>query len=211
MLKPSHSKRWRAGPASSNIANHLGLRRQSIAATALSPGTNGCALIHASHKAVSRCACPRTPRRALTSQASSNLAQRLDFRLRQTTARRVGAFTAAFPRSAAVLQTSRSTSANMRRRFFPPVIHIHALRLILPPSLRSGAVHFGVASNQSEDGRRGHSVSRFLFVRCASRQLRRTTFQETRERFTFSPGEKAGMRASVKPISNQSASGAAYL
>jgi len=44
VLKPPHTKRWRAGPASSNIANQLGLRRQSIAATALSPEANGFAL-----------------------------------------------------------------------------------------------------------------------------------------------------------------------
>ena len=54
------------------------MRRQSVAATALSPGTNGFALIHASPKAVSRCACPRTPKRARTSQAPSNIAKRLD-------------------------------------------------------------------------------------------------------------------------------------
>ena len=56
--------------------------------------------------------------------ASSNLAQRLDFRLRQTSARRVGAFPAAFPRSAAVSKTSRSTFAHQSRlqfsNHFPP-------------------------------------------------------------------------------------------
>jgi len=51
VLKPPNSKRWLAGPAATNIANHLGLRRQSIMTTALSPGTNGCAMIHASLKA----------------------------------------------------------------------------------------------------------------------------------------------------------------
>ena len=61
--EPPNSKRLRAGPASSNIANHVGLRRQSGAATALSPGPNGSVLIHAPFKVVSRCACRRTPSR----------------------------------------------------------------------------------------------------------------------------------------------------
>lgn len=123
--KAPYSKRWRACPASSNFANHLGLRRLPAEPKPwrrLELRGDGAFAWHErlriasrlSPNAGSRCACPRTPRRARTSPAPSNIAKRPD----------CGAFTAAFPRSAAVLKTSRSISAH-RSRFkfskpFPP-------------------------------------------------------------------------------------------
>src|SRR5439155_10920979 len=46
----------------------------------------------------------------------------------------------------------------------------------------------------------GIAVVRFPFARRRSCHFRRTTFQRRGERFSFSPWEKAGMRASVKTI-----------
>jgi hypothetical protein len=43
----------------------------------------------------------------------------------------------------------------------------------------------------------GTGIVHLPITQRASCHLRRTTFQETGERFSFSPGEKAGMRASV--------------
>jgi hypothetical protein len=48
--------------------------------------------------------------------------------------------------------------------------------------------------------RRGQTAARFLVGEKLSGQSSRTTFQKRDERFSFSPGEKAGMRASVQTI-----------
>jgi hypothetical protein len=47
--------------------------------------------------------------------------------------------------------------------------------------------------------RRGNSQRQFPFYGHPSGQLRRTIFQSCGVRFSFSPGEKAGMRAGVPP------------
>ena len=47
-------------------------------------------------------------------------------------------------------------------------------------------------------GGEGTAVVRLLIARHASANRRLTTLHETDERFSFSPGEKAGMRASVE-------------
>lgn len=62
----------------------------------------------------------------------------------------------------------------------------------------------GFATLSRSDGREtsgeGIAFVRFLFARRRSCQHRHTTFQETGERFSFSLGEKAGMRASVTTL-----------
>ena len=55
-----------------------------------------------------------------------------------------------------------------------------------PPSLRYGAGYFGVASEQSGDGRRGHAGARFSAGGRSSGQSCRTTFQTRGERFSLS-------------------------
>ena len=144
-------------------------------------------------QARSRCACSRTPRRARTSPAPSNPAQRLD----------CGAFTAAFPRSAAVLKTSRSTSAC--RSFLsswwgerPREPACQEPRPTTRCDWSCGHSHapadICVTTSLTcfRSPRRGHSVSSLLLARYASCQLRRMTSQEAGERFTFSPGRRPG-------------------
>jgi hypothetical protein len=48
--------------------------------------------------------------------------------------------------------------------------------------------------------RRGHRSARFLIRERLSGKSRRTTLQKRSECFTFSWGEKAGMRADIKTI-----------
>jgi hypothetical protein len=140
VLTPLHSKRWRVGPASPNVANQLGLRRQSIAATALLLGARLC----------------RRP------AAAGSQIRAASFSTRHS-----------LPRAA----TGPADTVALRQ-----ICVTTSLTCFLSP-------------------RRGHSFSRRLFAQCASCQLCRTKFHETGERFTFSSGEKAGMRASVKPLS----------
>jgi hypothetical protein len=147
------------GAASSNITNHHGLRRQSIAAPALSPGTNGSGLIHAAPKAGSR-----SGRICQGNVCQRNKSQMSD-------------------------SPDEHSSDNFLEILFVCLVYF-AVRLI---SVTTSLTCF-------LSPRRGHAVSHLLLAQYASCQLHRTTFQETGERFTFSPVEKAGMRASVKPF-----------
>ena len=117
-VKPPHSKRWRADPASSNFANHLGLRRQPAELKLWRRSEHrgdGAFAWHERLRIDSRLtqsgvALRLPPHSMMRLQLPSAIKLREASGLRRVHRR--------FFRSAAVSQTSRSTSADTSRRFF---------------------------------------------------------------------------------------------